>query len=584
MNKQDKIKKVMREFKDGKLKTPNGEVVTDKKQALAIAMSESEDYAEKADLIEDISISSLSDAEEVIKGIGSEELFEKAVYADTAENRKLGRVGQEYHRGKGTKKEDDGNEGSNWSYIDIEPQSDLSTLSGKISHMKLLVGKLPEKSRKKLNPLINRAEQGDYSVKRLWTAFLKEKYNGKAYVRAMPAPWDNANTKVKKAIDDEMGISDAYRELFGDDLEKAHQDGDMHPNGKWVWVSSANGGKGDWRTLNGRAHKKHSETQASNKFLENFKNASDDILNKIVSGKIQAVDRERKLAQQILDSRKKSGTQSQPQSKNIGNLSYNYDKDTDETWYEGNVNNKRVRVLQEEVGDNSWWNVEVDGKKLKNADGKRMTFSSAKEAADEGVIEAKKSTKGKKKQSSTTQNAHVQKLIDTYKISNNSYTNTSKMSIVITPKGNWNLRYDGKDVSTISGQRNIMDRKTLEAAGIKFEESKKRPVGAGTNGPTPKIKADKKVSGNNQTKNNSDDLPDKLGADQSVTIKKNGKEFTIKHLYDEDDKYGKFIVKENGKQVKVVDYGEGHKFHGYNFDKERKAYAKIKEFLDIKSK
>ena len=32
--------------------------------------------------------------------------LEKAVYADTAENRKLGRVGQEYHRGKGTKKED----------------------------------------------------------------------------------------------------------------------------------------------------------------------------------------------------------------------------------------------------------------------------------------------------------------------------------------------------------------------------------------------------------------------------------------------------------------------------------------------
>lgn len=28
MNKQDKIKKVMREFKDGKLKTSNGEVVT----------------------------------------------------------------------------------------------------------------------------------------------------------------------------------------------------------------------------------------------------------------------------------------------------------------------------------------------------------------------------------------------------------------------------------------------------------------------------------------------------------------------------------------------------------------------------
>ena len=31
--------------------------------------------------------------------------LEKAVYADTAENRKLGRVGQEYHRGKGKKEE-----------------------------------------------------------------------------------------------------------------------------------------------------------------------------------------------------------------------------------------------------------------------------------------------------------------------------------------------------------------------------------------------------------------------------------------------------------------------------------------------
>ena len=32
--------------------------------------------------------------------------IEKAVYADTAENRKLGRVGQEYHRGNGKKEEE----------------------------------------------------------------------------------------------------------------------------------------------------------------------------------------------------------------------------------------------------------------------------------------------------------------------------------------------------------------------------------------------------------------------------------------------------------------------------------------------
>ena len=32
-------------------------------------------------------------------------MIEKAIYADTTENRKLGRVGQEYHRGKGKKEE-----------------------------------------------------------------------------------------------------------------------------------------------------------------------------------------------------------------------------------------------------------------------------------------------------------------------------------------------------------------------------------------------------------------------------------------------------------------------------------------------
>lgn len=53
-------------------------------------------------------------------------------------------------------------------------------------------------------------------------------------------------------------------------LEKAHQDGDIHPkHPDWVWVSSASGGKGDWRKLNGRIHKKHSDTQASNKKQEN---------------------------------------------------------------------------------------------------------------------------------------------------------------------------------------------------------------------------------------------------------------------------------------------------------------------------
>lgn len=55
-----------------------------------------------------------------------------------------------------------------------------------------------------------------------------------------------------------QGFSPVHRNAISkaqegfDDIEKARvvrQDGDIHPNGKWVWVSSAAGGKGDWRVI-----------------------------------------------------------------------------------------------------------------------------------------------------------------------------------------------------------------------------------------------------------------------------------------------------------------------------------------------
>src|SRR5574344_1654463 len=44
-------------------------------------------------------------------------------------------------------------------------------------------------------------------------------------------------------------------------FEKAHKDGDLHPNGKWYWKSSANNGKGDWRVI----PKNGKKTQATKK-------------------------------------------------------------------------------------------------------------------------------------------------------------------------------------------------------------------------------------------------------------------------------------------------------------------------------
>ena len=64
--------------------------------------------------------------------------------------------------------------------------------------------------------------------------------------------------KVKSLSDAQEILKSAGSE---DIFEKAHKDGDLHPNGKWVWVSSAAGGKGDWRTLNGRTHQKHTAAQ-----------------------------------------------------------------------------------------------------------------------------------------------------------------------------------------------------------------------------------------------------------------------------------------------------------------------------------
>lgn len=47
------------------------------------------------------------------------------------------------------------------------------------------------------------------------------------------------NIKVTKGKDQETE----------DMLQKAHLQGDIHPNGKWYWESSAAGGKGDWRVI-----------------------------------------------------------------------------------------------------------------------------------------------------------------------------------------------------------------------------------------------------------------------------------------------------------------------------------------------
>ena len=57
--------------------------------------------------------------------------------------------------------------------------------------------------------------------------------------------------RIAKSFESGINVSDEV------EIEKAHKDGDIHPkHPNWVWVSSAAGGKGDWRIANGRTHKK----------------------------------------------------------------------------------------------------------------------------------------------------------------------------------------------------------------------------------------------------------------------------------------------------------------------------------------
>lgn len=67
------------------------------------------------------------------------------------------------------------------------------------------------------------------------------------------------NTLQKEPRTDSL-ISSVQKELsliVADEPKQSkpkYKDGDIHPNGKWVWVASAANGNGDWRVIGGRIH------------------------------------------------------------------------------------------------------------------------------------------------------------------------------------------------------------------------------------------------------------------------------------------------------------------------------------------
>ena len=164
--------------------------------------------------------------------VSEETDIEKATYVDNSENRKLGRVGQQYGGTKEPK-----NKPTTQLSMTIDAIDDFIEASEKFSKMKPTDNGYAEQKKK----LLGFAKLADETGDRLTTAELKElKNNHPKHAETLKTIF-----KMSAAIKAEC-----------DELEKAHKDGDHHPTKPWVWVSSANGGKGDWRVEGGRSHKK----------------------------------------------------------------------------------------------------------------------------------------------------------------------------------------------------------------------------------------------------------------------------------------------------------------------------------------
>ena len=155
-------------------------------------------------------------------------------------------------------------------------------------------------------------------------------------------------------------VQERIEKSFDNEIEKAkHQVGEVHPNGKWIWTEYAPG-KFDWKSKKGKYYKNGGSTASTasktpedngyaERFKKNFKDASDDVLNKVISGKIQGTDADKRLAKEILDERKSSAEGEKYAAKIIDLLKVSSSKYSDI---------KKVTAFKTDKGN---WAIDYDG-------------------------------------------------------------------------------------------------------------------------------------------------------------------------------------------------------------------------------
>ncbi len=229
-------------------------------------------------------------------------------------------------------------------------------------------------------------------------------------------------------------------------FEKAHKDGDMHPNGKWVWVSSAAGGKGDWRTLNGRTHKKHQSATASAGGSGSAGNGGKSSTTQSSTAKTASTKQTVTKVKPIKDyfDEIKSALSFKGFD---AHLSANGSIEVYEKGKRKSMKNLKASIQSADYIDFG-----------SNTNLKDKITSAVKEAIDE---------KNKEGKASSSINPTFQKY---FSISNSKFTDPKKMSVSKTSQGNWSLSYDGKRISTVAPLTDA-DKKKLESAGVTFDDT-----------------------------------------------------------------------------------------------------------------
>ena len=244
------------------------------------------------------------------------------------------------------------------------------------------------------------------------------------------------------------------------DIEKAHKDGDMHPNGKWVWVQTANGGKGDWRVAGARTHKNASAgaipssdvkpvtakefSKNKNAVVEMLKNCdskTDSNGDKRYHCEFYALGKDRGSAWF-----KKSDIEAYLRSYDDAKITpIKSDNASKEHKFKQSFKDASDNVLQKVV------------------DGKIQASSEEKKWAQD-ILDERKASDVKTKAS--------KKIIDLLKVASSKYTDISKVVAWKTDRGNYYLDYDGAETG-ITVDKDVLSDKDFENAGVKVEGDSK---------------------------------------------------------------------------------------------------------------